>query len=253
MNPTLIGLFSIFVWGLSAPIVRLISAHIGAIAYTGVLFTVIAVLGFSYHFWRKTRWDKAIFRNKYLYWRWFFFCLHTVSFVFSVALIDIEYLPLVILINYLWPTAVILYSVLLAGVKITRWPAFTFGLCIVFAALSTEIAGELLFTTDLALSPKDYAAFAIVFVGANAWGLYSALSRKAADSTGGGTVIPFFQITLGAFLPYALLTDMANFRQHPFGSMQGLPVTPFFPCSPISAGTLACEKAAWSYSVLLQT
>lgn len=216
MNPTIIGLFSIMVWGLAAPIVRILTSYLSVYAYTGLIFAMIGMLGLGYHLFRKTKWDKAIFRNKYLYGRWFFFCAHTIAFLFSVALVQIEHLPLVILLNYLWPTAVILYSVLLAGVHVTRWGPFVVGLLLVFAALSFEIAGEVLFSGKLTFTSMDYVAFFIVFLGANAWGLYSALSRRAAKETGEGSVIPFFQITLSLFLPYALISDANAFTAAPW-------------------------------------
>jgi drug/metabolite transporter (DMT)-like permease len=58
--------------------------------------------------------------------------------------------------------------------------------------------------------PRDCLAYAMTFTGAVSWGLYSALSRRAGDETGGGAVMPFFQLTLALLLPVSFMPGMAT-------------------------------------------
>src|SRR5262245_57531197 len=124
MNPTIIGMFAVLVWGFAVPIVRIIQDHTSIWIYTGVVYTLLGLYGIALNRYKKIRSNPAIFRNPATYARWFFFCFHTICFLMAVSMVQKQYLPLVILINYLWPTAVILYSVLLRVVPVTRWPFF---------------------------------------------------------------------------------------------------------------------------------
>jgi drug/metabolite transporter (DMT)-like permease len=121
-----------------------------------------------------------------------------------------NHIPFVILLNYSWPTAVILCSVLLAGVKITRWWALIVGSCIVTASLGCEVLGPHGLAEDLFKNSTDILAYVIAFTGAIAWGLYSALSRKAGEQTAGSAVLPFFQLTIGLALPISFVPGFAT-------------------------------------------
>ncbi len=213
MNPTWLGAFSVVWWGMAIPMSRIFQLEIGLLASNGISFAVMAALGFAYQKYRKTKWDKAIFKNPAFYWRGFFMSFHILCFSFAALMVQTKYVPLVILLNYFWPTAVILYSVLIAGVQVTRWPYFLTGLAIIIGALTVEIAGDLVLSSMGDLKPLDYISFAVVFIGANAWGIYSALSRKYGEETGAGTVIPFYQMALIPLLPAAFLVDPTVFSE----------------------------------------
>lgn len=213
MNPTLVGLFSVFVWGAALPFARTFEDRIGMLAYTGFMFSGVGFLGVLFHILRHDPLPgRAVFRNPAFYGRWFCFVFHEGGLLAALAMVQKQHVPFLILINYLWPTAVIACSILIAEVHVTRWWAFLAGAVIVVASLVNEVLGPGGFSPELFSKTSDCLAYGIVFAGAIAWGFYSALSRRAGDSAGGGSVMPLYQLTLAALLPVSFLPGFARWQ-----------------------------------------
>jgi drug/metabolite transporter (DMT)-like permease len=211
MNGTIIGMLAPIIWGMSLPIVRIFEEQIGIPATIGSVFAGAGILGLLNHAMRRDKFpDKKIFRNPLFYGRWVFFVLHEALNLSAIMLVKKENVPVVILINYLWPTAVILCSVFLAGVKISRWWAFIFGSVVIIMSLSIEVLGTHGISFELFDRTTDCLAYMMSFVGAISWGLYCAISKRAGAVTGGSSVIPFFQLTLGLALPLSFLPGNAS-------------------------------------------
>lgn len=209
---TLTGLIAIIIWGASLPITRLLQEQVGMLALAGIVNAAAGMLGIlRLRLMRQPLPSRLVFKNSRLYLRWFFFLLHTLSIITAIYIVQRHNVPFVLLVNYIWPTAIIVFSVLLAGVQITRWWAFIAGSMVVLASLGMEIVGPDGFSWHLFESPTDCLAYVIAFIGALAWGLYSALSRRDGEATGGSSVIPFFQLTVGLALPLAFMTDQVDF------------------------------------------
>lgn len=205
---TLLGLFPVVVWGIAVPVFRLVQEHIGLFA-TSTLFLGTGVLSALNQYVRlKKLPTREIFGNPLLYGRWLCFSLHEALFFIGISMVQKAHVPFVILINYLWPTAIIVCSILIAGVKVTRWWAFIAGSCIVVASLALEILGPGGFSTELFANSADRIAYLLIFIGAIAWGLYSAFSRRGGDAAGGSTVTPLFQLTVAVFLSIFFLPTM---------------------------------------------
>src|SRR6185437_15439802 len=107
--------------GVSVPLVRMLEEHIGVLGYCGLMYLSIGVLGCAAHKLRRPPWRAAIFLSPYFYARGLSFVLHDALQLTAILLVQKQHLDFVILLNYLWPTAVIICSVLIAGVRITRW------------------------------------------------------------------------------------------------------------------------------------
>jgi drug/metabolite transporter (DMT)-like permease len=210
-NPTFIGSFSVVWWGMAIVIARVFQTETSFLIFAGIFYSTMTLFGFLNLKYRKTDFDRAMFKNPFFYWRGFFMCLHVLSFMVAIYWVQTKYIPVVILLNYFWPTAVILFSVLIAGVPITRWKYFLVGLIIILTALTIELAGSLIFSSLNDLTAKDYTSFIVAFIGANSWGVYSALSRKYGSETGGGSAIPFYQMMLTPFLALAFVFDFEIF------------------------------------------
>jgi len=209
MNATLFGLFPVLVWGIAVPVFRLVQDEIGLFAIA-LLFLGTGILSALNQYARLKKFPtRRMLQNPMLYGRWLFFVMHEGLFFIGISLIKTEHMPFAILVNYLWPTAVIVCSVLIAGIKITRWHAFITGSLIVVASLALEIVGpEGLSTTNLFADRSECIGYAIIFIGAIAWGLYSALSRRGGDAAGGSTVTPLFQLTVGLIVMAVFLPTM---------------------------------------------
>ncbi len=154
-----------------------------------------------------------LFKEPTFYLRWLSFVTHEGCLFAAVGLVQKNNVPFVILINYLWPSAVLICSVLLAGQAVTRWWAFILGTLIVILSMAYEILGSLDIDSEMFKQPLDRTAYFLAFVGAIAWGLYSAISRRAGDRAGGSIAIPVFQLTLGLAL---ILTAHPHFA-HEWG------------------------------------
>lgn len=142
-----------------------------------------------------------------LYLRWGAFVLHETTLNIAVRMCNREHLPFVILLNYLWPTAILIFSILFAGLKITRRWAFILGTIIVLGSLSAEtLAGKS--TSALFDHANDRIAYGLALLAALSWGLYSALTRRYGYAAGGRDVVGFFQLTLALALPVSFLPGL---------------------------------------------
>ncbi len=214
VNPTLAGAFSVLVWGMALPIVKVVEDQIGPLGFMGFTYAAMVCFGVINHSIRRRPLpEETIFRNPYFYARGLFFVLHEGLLITGIYIVQKQHMPFVILINYLWPTAIILCSVLLAGVKITRWWAFLIGSLVVILSMLPEIIGSAGLTTNLFSRRTDCLAYLVVLIGAISWGMYSALSRREGDATGGATVLPIFQAALGLALPISFLPGMATWTR----------------------------------------
>ncbi|MES2206197.1 MAG: EamA family transporter [Pseudomonadota bacterium] len=204
MNYTLVGLIAVLIWGVSLPAGKVVQEQIGPVAYIGILFLVTGILSlarqrFLFSF------KKAELSHPVFYLRWAFFVLHEGLISISVGIVSLHNLPIVILINYLWPTAIILCSIFLAGVRVYRPVIFTIGTVIVLASLGYELLGGAEIGRNVFLSHMDNIAYGLTFLGAISWGLYCALSKRYGSVTGEARPIALFQLTLGLALPFIFL------------------------------------------------
>lgn len=214
-NANMIALVSVLVWGCSLPVSKILLSHLGIFAVLGGLQAFCGICGLLRHKATRTKVDRQVFRNPYLYGRWIFFMGHLLLLSIALYMVDKSNIALLILLNYFWPTAIILFSVLFSSVQVTRHAYFSVGIVVVLTSLAIEILGPHASMTLFA-SRTDIAAYVIAFIGALCWGLYSALSRRGGDASGGGAVVPLFQITLGlallplSFLPLTFLPGIAT-------------------------------------------
>jgi drug/metabolite transporter (DMT)-like permease len=216
VSPTLVGASSVLIWGGALPIVKAVEDQIGLLAFMGFTYATMAAFGLINHLLRLRRRplpENAIFPNRYFYGRWLFFVLHEGLLTAGIYLVQRRHMPFLILINYLWPTAIILCSVLLGAVTIRRWWAFLIGSLVVILSMLPEIIGPVGVASNLFTRRTDCLAYLIVLLGAVSWGMYSALSRREGDATGGATVLPIFQATLGLALPASFLPGMATWTR----------------------------------------
>ena len=206
LDPTFAGGFSVLVWGCAIPIAKSVEDRIGVVAFLGLAYTTMALFGALRQLLRREALPSArVFRDWRLYTRWLCFVLHEALLAASIALVQRRHMPFIILLNYLWPTAIIVCSILLGAVAVTRWWSVTIGSILVFSSIFVEMIGPGQLTKDLFASRADCLAYLLVFFGALAWGTYSAISRRFGQQTGGSSVLPCFQATLGLALPFSFL------------------------------------------------
>jgi len=205
------GATAVLIWGGALPIVKMVEEQIGLFAFMGFTYTAMVSFGIIHHLLRRRPLPAAaIFRNRYFYARWLFFVAHEGLLNVGIYLVQKRHMPFVILINYLWPTAIILCSVMLGAVTIRRWWAFLLGSFVVVLSILPEIVGSADLASKLFSRPRDCLAYLVVLIGAISWGMYSALSRREGEASGGATVLPLFQATLGLALPISFLSGRST-------------------------------------------
>lgn len=208
LRATLLGAIPVIIWGGALPIMRAFQSRIGLPRTLGAVFAGAGLLSVIHRVLRRTPFPgSAVFANPYLYGRWVFFVVHEASVTIAVSIVHRENVPLVILINYLWPTLTIGASVLFAGVRVTKPLAVVGGSCVVIASLAFEVLDGQMDSLDVFRSP-DTLGYCIAFQGALSWALYSALTRRAGKESGGGLVIPLFQLTLALALPLSFIPGL---------------------------------------------
>ena len=74
--------------------------------------------------------------------RWLLFCLNPTCVYTGVTMVTKPHLPFLILVNYIWPTAIIVFSILIAGVRITRLPFFIAGTLIVIGRYRSKYCNQ---------------------------------------------------------------------------------------------------------------
>lgn len=196
---TIVGLIPVIIWGAALPACRVFQAHTGLFAYLAITFGMSGLIGvITQRMRREPLPPAAVLREPVLYYRGLFFALHEALAITAAGMVSTQHLPLVILLNYFWPTAVILCSISLAGVHITRPWVFVAGTITVLGSLAIEMLGGENLTLTESSSSSDLVAYGLVFIGAVSWGLYSALSRRSGERSGGGKVVPYFQLALAA-------------------------------------------------------
>jgi drug/metabolite transporter (DMT)-like permease len=208
------GAFSVLIWGIALPVVKVVEDQIGLLAFMGFTYGAMFAFGAVHHLARRDPLpNKAVFRNPSFYARWFFFAGHEGLLTAGIYLVQKPHMPFVILINYLWPTAIILCSVAMGVVTIKRWWAFLLGSLVVVLSMLYEITGAAGVTSNLFVRRADCLAYLVVLMGAVSWGMYSALSRRDGDTTGGAAVLPIFQATLGLALPISFFPGIATWTR----------------------------------------
>jgi drug/metabolite transporter (DMT)-like permease len=209
LRNTSIGLIAVLVWGGLLPLGRVAQDQIGPLTYTGLIFLGVGLLTLAKRRF-KVSVSSRVWKHPALYLRWLCFVFHEGTVALVIGFVSIEHIPIVLLINYLWPTAILVCSVLIAGVKIHRPFQFSLGSTLVVVSLAIEFLGGQNLESYQRFTFQEMFSFSAVFLGAIAWGLYSALSRRFGDESGGVQVIPLFQLTLGGLFFLSFLPQFSH-------------------------------------------
>jgi drug/metabolite transporter (DMT)-like permease len=244
VKPTLVGSIAVLLWGISALWVRFISQAIGGLRAVIAFHTVAALL--SLGIWLYLGKGKEIQRawsSRWFYVRLLLFCINVGSFFGAFALVSKEKIPVVILINYLWPTITLLESVLIVPLPITRKRWFWFGCAIVLTSLCIELLQDTITISGIITESdfQDCLAYVFAFSAALAWGTYSAITRKWGAESGGAFVAPLF--SFGSVLVATLLLFLIPQQEPQFS----LPVLYW-----VVFGAVANSVAfwCWDYGIL---
>jgi drug/metabolite transporter (DMT)-like permease len=194
-SATALGICALVLWSMSIAFARSLSEQLGHFTTASYNYLVSGFISVGFYAFLPKGLKR--FRGlspKYFFGCGFFFVLYTICLYTAVGLAETRIQVLEIgLINYLWPSFTLLFSVPVLGKK-AKWfivPGMIIGFSgIVFASMQKEILSLNAFLSNIRSNWFPYAA---AFIAAVSWGLYSNFARKwGGDSPGSGVPLFFF-------------------------------------------------------------
>lgn len=234
---TVIGLLAIVLWGFMAGLVRLVSESFGATLGSALIYTVGGILLLV------VRKPMPIRRapRKYLIICGIMFVAYEASISLSIGLASTAAQSVeVSLVNYLWPTLLVLMTAAVSHKRGAVWKALP-GAIVATIGVAMAVGGESLNVHEalrnISSNPLPYA---LAFAGAFIWAIYATVTPKMSDGYDGTTIF---------FCCVAVVLWLIHFT-----SGEGLPATApgiggyvaLAACAASIAGGYAC----WGYGML---
>ena len=199
---TFLGLSAILLWSMSVALTRSIAEQIGPLTTGAYVCLAGGLLFFVCHFLLVKRSVKELWKlpHLYLFGCGLLFVIYTVTLYLALGIAANRSQTLEVgLVNYLWPTLSILFSLILLAKKgrIGLIPGTLLALIGVFLALThrTKVSWSSFLSNFL----SNPSAYSLALVAAVSWALYSNLTRRWAGNSSGGAV-PLFIIITGIAL-----------------------------------------------------
>lgn len=120
------------------------------------------------------------------------------AFLFSaIATVELRNLPVIILLNYLWPSFTLFFSLLFFK-QPYKLIVLLLGTTLVIAGISIEVFHSEVYSGKASFSGALFP-YITAFIGAILWGLYSALNRRWGEKAGGVLGVPLILILTAEF------------------------------------------------------
>ena len=234
---TVIGLLAIVLWGFMAGLVRLVSESFGATLGSALIYTVGGILLLVVR--KPTPIRRA--PRKYLIICGIMCVAYEASISLSIGLASTAAQSVeVSLVNYLWPTLLVLMTAAVSHKRGAVWKALP-GAIVATIGVAMAVGGESLNVHEalrnISSNPLPYA---LAFAGAFIWAIYATVTPKMSDGYDGTTIF---------FCCVAVVLWLIHFT-----SGEGLPATApgiggyvaLAACAASIAGGYAC----WGYGML---
>lgn len=234
---TVIGLLAIVLWGFMAGLVRLVSESFGATLGSALIYTVGGILLLVVR--KPTPIRRA--PRKYLIICGIMFVAYEASISLSIGLASTAAQSVeVSLVNYLWPTLLVLMTAAVSHKRGAVWKALP-GAIVATIGVAMAVGGESLNVHEaLRNISSNLLPYALAFAGAFIWAIYATVTPKMSDGYDGTTIF---------FCCVAVVLWLIHFT-----SGEGLPATApgiggyvaLAACAASIAGGYAC----WGYGML---
>ncbi len=197
---TILGILAILFWSTNVAFSRSLIEQMGLLTSGAAIFLLGGGLSLAYVA-RRERGLGFLKRSskKYLFGCGLLFVINTVALQVAIGLAASRTQTIIAgLINYLWPSLSLWFSIYILGKK-ARW-FLPVGLIISLAGMwLASTNGEVLNIREV-LQPATLGVYAIALLAAVTWGLYSNWSRKWAGGANDSGAVPVFLIGTGACL-----------------------------------------------------
>lgn len=197
-RPTLIGFLAPLLWAASLPFIKQCSPAVGAFYLAAIQYLVSGCFGILY-FSLSSRKPLSVYARPRFPHRLILFTGYFVLLYPAIHLVQKQNFPGVVLLNYLWPTCTLLFTLAFLKLSFHRKKLF-FGTLLVIIGLAVEILPSRVLGVNAVGASVEPLPYAMAFAAAVSWGLYSALNRKWGELAGGVEAIPLLMFSAGAFL-----------------------------------------------------
>ncbi len=197
---TLLGMSSILIWGAFTGMIRSISEVFGVTLGAALIYSTASIVLLLSHGLPNIK----RFPKKYLYIAGPMLIIYEVLLSLSVGLADSRHQSIEIaLVNYLWPTLIVLFSLLILRVRLS-WlaiPGIFFAFFGVIWALSGDAGIDIpQFYRNVMSNPLPYF---LAFIAANLWAIYCNIAKLWGA---GENAIPLFftGVALALWLKFSI-------------------------------------------------
>jgi len=202
MKFTLIGCIALVLWASSIPFAKRCAEDVGPLTVTALQYFVGGILGLVTNFvlGKLKQTELRFLCQRQFYLRTILFALNPAFLYFAIGAVAREQIPVVTLLNYLWPTFTMVLSVYILKQK-CQPTLLVVGSVIVVLGLTIEILGENV--SGSILHPHSWVtimAFISAFLGAVTWGFYTVFNRVWGDLAGGFVALPFVMLIASILL-----------------------------------------------------
>lgn len=213
---TSLGLLSIIIWSASVVLSRLTSTELGKFTSGATIYLIggalaCLIVALRPHGFRKM----FLLPKKYLFICGPLFIIYIILFYVAIGLASTSQATIVVgLINYFWPTFIIVFSIPILGRK-ANWmlaPGVTVAMLGVFLAATS---GQSINFSNL-FNNADIIPFMLAFIAAISWGLYTNFCQKYGGKE--GDALPLFLLACGIILFLLRLTvvEQSNWTNKAF-------------------------------------
>jgi len=191
---TLIGFSAILQWSTIIGLLKKVTSSIGADLAVLFMYSFSAVLLF------------ALFRipnlkqipRKYLFGATALFVVYEICFSYAIALAQNAQQAIEIsLVNYLWPSMIILMLILFKELKFNKWVILGLGISLAGVFYIQTGNGAIDLATVISHMQSNPLSYGLAFIGASLWSLYCVVTKKYSQ---GHNPISLFFIATSAVL-----------------------------------------------------
>lgn len=202
------GLGALVLWSLTVALARRLSEQLGPLTAGACVYLIGGVFCLVPLVRRRGDvWGLVKSSPRYVFGCGFLFVLYTAVLFLAVGwAADRSQAIEIGLVNYLWPTATVLFSLVLLNQR-AGWlllPGTVLALAGEFLAITH--GDSVSWGTFLGHLQANPAPYALALVGAVSWGLYSTLARRWSRPDSGGAVELFIPVAGVALLTLSLLS-----------------------------------------------
>lgn len=182
---TIIGLTAVFLWSLIVALIKEVSNHFGAIGGAALIYSLASIFLLMSFGWTNLK----EFPLKYLIWGTLLFVSYEVCLSLSIGYSTSSRQAIEIgMVNYLWPTVTILFSIIFNKQK-ANFLIFP-GACLSIIGIGFVLGGDAGFSLKEMISniQSNPFSYGLASLGVFLWAAYCTLTARSANGKNGITL-----------------------------------------------------------------